>query len=179
MVRTWNFTVLREMYSRVAIWSLSIPSARSSSTSRWRGLSCASGLDSRRLTDLAQPAGREHGVAGADLGHRRDELRAAGAGEHHAVEVAVAGGHAQRLVDRVGDDDHAHAGRGGPDALERDERAADGMKAGVEDEHVRRAVGELAQQRLGVARRGHDGQAEVVEKPAEGLGQHGTLVGYD
>ena len=118
-------------------------------------------------------------MAGAHLGHRRDELGAAGAREHDTVEVAVAGGHAQRLVDRVGDDDHAHPGRGGPDALERDERAADGMKAGVENEHVDRAVGQLAQQRLRVARRGHDGQAEVVEKPAEGLGQHGTLVSND
>ena len=45
-------------------------------------------------------------MAGDDLGHRRDELGAAGAREHHAVEIAVAGGDAQRLVDRVGDDDH-------------------------------------------------------------------------
>jgi hypothetical protein len=53
------------------------------------------------------------------------------------------------------------------------------MKAGVEDQDVRPAVGELAQERVGVARRRHDGQAEVAEEPAEGLGEHGALVGYD
>ena len=53
------------------------------------------------------------------------------------------------------------------------------MKAGVEHEHVRRVVGELAHERVGVARRRHDGQAEVVEQPAESLGEHGTLVGND
>ena len=40
-------------------------------TSRWRGLSCPSGLDVGRLPDLAQPAGREHRVPGDDLGQPR------------------------------------------------------------------------------------------------------------
>jgi hypothetical protein len=53
------------------------------------------------------------------------------------------------------------------------------MKAGVEHEHVRRVLGELAQERLGVARRPPDVQAEVVEEPAEGLGKHGALVSDD
>jgi hypothetical protein len=53
------------------------------------------------------------------------------------------------------------------------------MKAGVEDEHVRGAVGELAQERIGVAHGRDDVHAEVVEKRAEGLGQHGALVSDD
>jgi hypothetical protein len=53
------------------------------------------------------------------------------------------------------------------------------MKAGVKHEHVRRTFGELRHERVGVARRRHHGEAEVVEKPAESLGEHGTLVGDD
>ena len=118
-------------------------------------------------------------MAGNDLGHRGGELGAAGAGEHHAVEVAVAGGDAQRLVERVGDDDHAQAGREGPDAIERDERAADGIEPGIEDDHVQRRVGDRVRSASGAHARGHDDEAEIVEQPAEGLGQQGALVGND
>ena len=46
------------MYRRAAIWSLSIPSESSWRTSRWRGLSCPSGLSCLDcLTWRSQPAG--------------------------------------------------------------------------------------------------------------------------
>ena len=114
-----------------------------------------------------------------DLAQRGNELRPGGAREHDAVEVAVAGGHAQRLVERVGDDDHVQAGGGAPDANQRAGPPTRRIEACIEHEHVRRGARELAQQRWQIAGRAHDVEAEIVEQPAEGLGQQRAVVGYD
>ena len=45
------------------------------------------------------------------------------------------------------------------------------IEPGIEHDGVQRRVGDPAQQRLRVARAGHDDEAEIVEQPAEGLGQ--------
>jgi hypothetical protein len=52
------------------------------------------------------------------------------------------------------------------------------MERRVEDDHVDRVAGEPAEQRLWIARGSDDVESEVVEKPAESLGQQRTLMGY-
>jgi hypothetical protein len=118
-------------------------------------------------------------VPGHDLGDCRGELHARGARVHDTVEVPLACGEAEHLVWRGGEHDDSHLGRGGADALQRDQEPGRRIEAGVEHEDVGRRGRQVVEQRGRVTLGTDNSEAQVVEQPRERLGEQLVLVGDD
>jgi len=116
-------------------------------------------------------------VARDDLSDRGHELDAGRRCQHDAVDLALAGGDGQHLVECVREHDDPQARRGGPNVVEHDDRPGDRVEARIEEQDVGLGLRQVFDQYRRVAGGTRYQHAEVVQQPAKRLGHQLVLVG--